>query len=81
MASHSLMPLSDADALRCRREVVNYWDAINQCDDLGGVPGELVRETEIRVTELLQSGLSSDLYEANLITARFECQRQLLSSN
>jgi len=79
MRNHNLTTLSDAAALECRKELVQYWNAINQCDDLGGVLGELVRETEIRVTELLESGRASDLLEAHRITAAFECQRQLLS--
>jgi hypothetical protein len=76
-SNHSLITLSDVSTLECRMELVEFWNAMNLRDDLGGVPGELVRETEIRVTELMASGLASDLYEAHRLTARFAFQWRL----
>jgi hypothetical protein len=77
--SHTLTPLSDAVAEDLRRKVINHWNAIAQSDDLGGPLGELVRETEVKVTELLQTGQICDIYVANRITAEFEYRRQALS--
>jgi len=78
MASNrDLILLSDVFALECRTELVEFWNALRLRDDLGGVPGELVRETEIKVTELMATGLASDLYEAHRLTARFAWQWRL----
>jgi hypothetical protein len=73
------MPLSDADALKVRKDVIAYWNGIDKCDDLDGALSDLVREKEIAVTELLQTGQPSDVYEASRITAEFEYRRSLLS--
>jgi uncharacterized membrane-anchored protein len=77
--SHSLTPLSDAEAEATRRDLIVYWKAIAQSDDLGGVPGDLVHEMEARVTELLQSNQVCDVYEAHRLTARFDYDRRLFS--
>lgn len=78
-SSYVLTPLRDAVAEELRRSVIQYWTAIAQSDDLGGALGERVRETEVAVTELLQSGSLCDLYEAQRVTAQFEYERQLFS--
>jgi hypothetical protein len=72
--SHSLIPLSNKDAEVVRKGLIDFWNAIDQCDDLRGVPWGSVRETEIRVTELLQSNQVPDVYEASRITAEFLCK-------
>lgn len=77
--SHILTPLSDAVAAGFRKDVINYWDAMAQLDDLGGTLGELVRETEVKVTELLQTGQAYDVYLAARLTAEFHCHRQASS--
>ncbi len=73
-----LIPLPDSIA-ELRRNVIDYWIAIAMCDNLGGVSGDLVRETEVRVTELLERGDNFAVYEASRITAEFECIRRLHS--
>lgn len=77
--SHSLTPLSDAEAEATRKDLVTYWIAIAQGDDLGGVPGDLVHEMEVKVTELLQTNQVCDVYEAHRLTVRFEYERRLSS--
>lgn len=69
-----LMPCPDADS-KLRGVLVNYWNAIANCEEMGGLSGDLVRETEVRVTELLNTGNPFDLQLASRITARFECER------
>ena len=73
-----LIPLPDKIA-ELREDLVIYWNAIVMCDDLVGVLGDLVRETEVRVTELLETGDPWDVYEASRETASFEITRQLHS--
>ena len=70
--SHSLTPLSDAVAAAIRKGLVEYWNEIDGCDDLGEAPGDLAHETEARVTELLLTGQVCDVYDASRITAEFE---------
>lgn len=73
-----LIPLPDSIP-ELRRGIVNYWNAIATCDNLGGVPGSLVRETEIKVTELLETGDPLNVVEAARVTAAFEYTRQMNS--
>jgi len=73
--SRSLMPLSDAVARSLRKGLVEYWNGISSSDDLSGVLRGRVRETEVRVTELLESGSDEDLLEANRLTVAFEWDR------
>lgn len=54
-----------------RQFLVTYWNGAAFSDDLVGVPGDLVRQTEIRVTELLQDGSSEAIYEACRLTVAF----------
>jgi len=68
-----------ASIAELRRNVIDYWNAIATCDDVGGALGSLVRETEIRVTELMNSGDPQDVYEASRLTAAFEYTRRMLS--
>jgi hypothetical protein len=72
ITDHRLIPLPDSLVDEFRKRLVNYWNAVAICDELGGVPESLVRETEIRVTDLLLSGDPWDVYEASRITAEFE---------
>lgn len=77
--SHSLKPLSDSDAEVIRANLVSYWKAAAQCDDLGGALGDFVHETEAKVTELLQRNEAGAVYEAWRLTVRFDTERQLHS--
>ena len=77
--AHILVPLSDAVAERIRSDLVQYWNEIDNCDDLGEVSWDLVCETRVQVTDLLVTGQVSDVNEASRITARFECIRRLRS--
>ena len=77
--SHSLRPLSDSDAEATRSDLVSYWAAIAQSDDLIGVLGDLVHETEAKVTELLQLNTPYAVYEAHRLTVRFEYLRLMNS--
>jgi hypothetical protein len=70
--SYSLTPLSDSDAEATRSRLIEYWTAIVQSEELTGVLGDLVHETQARVTELLSTNEICDVYEANIITARFD---------
>lgn len=74
--SHSLKPLTDSDAEVIRANLVNYWKAAAQCDDLSGALGDFVHETEARVTELLQRNEVEAVYEALRLTVRFDTDRQ-----
>jgi hypothetical protein len=74
-----LTPLPASIVVELRRNLVEYWNAVALCDELGGVLGSLVREVEVKVTELLESGDSWDVYEANRITAEFDYTRRLHS--
>lgn len=76
---HYSRRLSEEDALEVRKWIVEYWNGIAQCDYLGGVLGELLREKEIRVTELLEAGNADDVYRASLLTAEVEALRRSLS--
>ena len=62
-----------------RNGIVQYWNKIANRDDLGGVPGSLVRDAEIKVTELLETGEPPDIITAARVTAEFEYTRQLYS--
>jgi hypothetical protein len=62
-----------------RSGIVEYWNAFATCDDGGGFLGSLVRETEVKVTELLETGDPCDVYEASRVTAAFEFTRQHFS--
>jgi len=73
--SRSLVPLPDVLADDLRKALIEYWNGI-EVGSLEGVLGGLGRETEIKVTELLQSGLACDVDEASRLTARFECSRR-----
>ena len=77
--SLKLVPLSDAVAAAIRSGSIDYWTEIGNCDGLGEVPGDLVDETGVLVTDLLSTGQISDIYEASRITAMFECKRRLRS--
>jgi hypothetical protein len=70
-----LLPLSDAEALEVRKNLVWYWNEAGQCPRLRGVLGELVRETEIKVTELLETGQTCDVQKADRLTAAFHYLR------
>ena len=72
-----LIPLPGSNVTEHRANLVIYWTAVASCDDLGGALGTLVHDTEVRVTELLQSGDERDVYEACKITAKFEYLRQI----
>jgi hypothetical protein len=74
-----LTPLPASLVTEIRRGLVNYWNAVATCDELVGALGSLVRETEVRVTELLETGDPWDVYEASRLTARFECIRDQCS--
>lgn len=74
-----LLSLSDAEALEVRENLVWYWNEAGQCQRLRGVVGELVRETEVKVTELLETGRVCDLQEAERLTAAFHYLRVLRS--
>jgi hypothetical protein len=78
--SYSLTPLSDAVAATIRKGIIEYWNEVASCDDLGEVPGDLVHDREVKVAELLLTGQVSDVYEASRLTAEFECMRRLLES-
>lgn len=77
--SHSLTPLSDSEADATRATLVQYWNAIAQLDDLAGALGDLVHDTEAKVTELLQTNRNCDVAEASVITARFDYLRRCAS--
>ena len=77
--SYSLKPLPDSDAEATRSDLVTYWNAIAQSDDLAGALGDLVHETEVKVTELLQRNQVGDVYEAHRLTVWFEYLRRLSS--
>jgi hypothetical protein len=79
--NHRLIPLPDSLVAQHRKGLVDYRNAVNACDGLEGVLGSLVRETEIRVTDLLQSGEPCDVYEASRITAEFEYIRAQSSAS
>ena len=79
IVNRRLTPLSATVVNELRSTLVNYWNAVATCDELGGVPESLVRETEIKVTELLETGDPWDVYEASRITAEFEFTRCLNS--
>jgi len=70
------IPLPDLNVELRRKRIIDYWNAIATCDDLGGNIGSLVRETEVKVTELLESGDVQDVLVADRITAAFEYVRQ-----
>lgn len=71
-----LIPLPASVVTELRSNLVEYWNAVATCDELGGDLGGLVRETEVKVTELLQSGDPWDVYEASRLTADFEFTRR-----
>lgn len=77
--SHSLTPLPDPEAEEIRDLVVNYWVSIDQNQELVGALGELVHETEAKVTELLQRNTVDAVHQAHRLTAKFEYRRQSLS--
>jgi hypothetical protein len=77
--SRRLIPLSDSFVTELRSNLVLYWNAVATCDELGGALGSLVRETEVKVTELLESNAPWAVYEASRITAEFEYTRRLYS--
>jgi hypothetical protein len=70
----SLIPLADSIA-ELRKFLIEYWNLVATHDELGGALGSLVRETEVKVAELLQTGDSWDVYEAHRLTAAFEYTR------
>jgi hypothetical protein len=72
---HRLIPLPDSLVGELRKRLVDYWNAVASCDELGGVLGSLVRETEIKVTELIATGDPWDVYEASRVTAEFDYVR------
>jgi len=74
-SSQSLEPLSDADVVRTRKGLAEYWTQVEHCDDLTELPEDLVRDAKIRVTELLATGQNCDVYEASRVTAEFEYKR------
>lgn len=74
-----LIPLPDSVVTELRSNLVFYWNAVATCDELGGVLGSLVRETEVKVTELLETGNPWDVYEASRLTAKFDFTRRLCS--
>jgi hypothetical protein len=65
---HDLESLSVSDAEANRKELIEFWNRVADRTELREVPGDQVREAEIRVTELLEQG---DISGANRITARF----------
>lgn len=69
---HVLAPLSDTEALEVRKVIREYWDWMNQCDDLSGTLGGQIREVEVKVTELLETRRASDVYEAFVLTVQIE---------
>lgn len=69
------IPIPDSIAER-RSNLIGYWNATATCDDLGGILGSLVRDTEVRVTELLSSGDPEDVEKADRLTAFFEISRR-----
>ena len=77
--SHSLCPLSDEEAEATRDGIIAYWKTIAQRKDLIGALGELVHETEAKVTELLQQNSVASVYEAARLTVHFEYERQSAS--
>jgi hypothetical protein len=77
VTNRRLIPLPASAVAELRSSLVDYWNRVATCDELGGVPGNLVRETEVIVTELLQSGDPWDVYEASRITAEFDYTRRL----
>lgn len=80
MAAESRGPMSQPDPSdEQRRSIVDYWNAIAICENLGGISGSLLRETEVEVTELLETGDPRNVYGAMRITAAFEYQRRLNS--
>lgn len=74
-----LIPLPDSVVTELRSNLVQYWNAVATCDELGGVPGSLVREKEVEVTELLQSSDPLAVYQASRLTAEFDVARRLYS--
>lgn len=77
IVNRRLIPLPGSVVTELRSDLVTYWNAVAFCDDLGGILGSLVRETEVEVTELLESGDPCDVYEACRLTAEFEFTRRL----
>lgn len=73
--SHYLLPLSEEVVRSLRNGLTDYWNGIDPNDDLTGVLRGRVRETEIRVTELLETGRDEDLLKACRLTAEFEWNR------
>lgn len=63
-------------SMELRTQLIEYWNAIATCDELSGALLSLVRDTEIRVTELLATCRDDDLNQAQRITAAFEYKRQ-----
>jgi len=79
ITNRRLIPLPTSFVTELRSNLVEYWNAVATCDELGGVLGSLVRETEVKVTELLESSDPWDVYEAGRLTAVFEFTRRLRS--
>ena len=66
-----LTPLPDSTLRERRDALVTWWNGFSVGDDTEGVPGDLARETEAHVTELLQTGRPEDLVLAERLTAEF----------
>jgi hypothetical protein len=74
-----LISLPASVVTELRSNLVEYWNAVATCDELRGVLGSLVRETEVKITELLATGDPWDVYEASRLTAKFDITRRLRS--
>lgn len=73
IVTHELPPLSETKELEIRRLIVDFWNGFSICDDLSGTLRELLREMEIKVTDLLGTGQGDDVYDAWRITIRAAC--------
>jgi len=76
---HNLPPLSEAKLLEVRKMIADYWNGIAICDAMSGTLRELLRDEEIKVTDLLTKGRAPDIYDAWRITVRAERIREELS--
>lgn len=74
MVTKNCHPIPPPESLNlCRQHLVGYWNNVAFREDLVGVPGSLVRDTEIRITELLEDGSLEAIYQAMRLTVEFEC--------
>jgi hypothetical protein len=58
-----------------RTQVIEYWIAVEQCDDPGGTTWDVLEDYKNRVTECLYRGIPEDIREASRLTAEFEWHR------